>query len=399
MQAAEMARGAEITGGDLALFRPRGLAGHKDGDPLLAFSPVGVEDELRVPITVPAEDYYDIQINQVSGPQSGSYVLLVDGSRVPDPIGVRWPTVCVRARRWAQVRLTSARHVLRFRKHAESANHTLAIARITLKPGGRWSFFYEAERLSAGLRPTFGSPHLSGYAELVFAAGRAGESLTLRLPEGPPDATHLAVALVGGPDRGIARFEVDGRAIGGQYDTSAKEKGRVCVVATLPLEAPAHALAVKSAGGSIGIDGVAFGVAHTFEAEWLPWQGSWRPHPIPYSTGSGRASDQGYVGADCRDLADPLSATLDLPWEGRFLLQARIATAPGQGTFQFQFDDRILIPVIDTHAAKRRWPAEWATLGAVSLRRQKHVLRIWCRESDAARRRIRIDAIRFVPKG
>lgn len=402
LKAVEIARAAEITGGDLALLKPRGLAGHKDGDPLLAFSPVGSRDELRIPITVPAEDYYEIQTNQISGPQSGSYVLLVDESRVPDPIGLRWPTLCVRARRWAQVRLRPGQHVLRFRRHAGSPSSTLAIAYITLKPGRRWSFFSEAENLSGALRPTFGSPFLSGYAELVFAARKPNESLTLRLPEGPPDATHLTVALVGGPDRGIARFEIDGQAVGAQYDTHAEEKGRVAAVATLPLDGarmPARTLKLNCAGGSIGIDGIAFGVEHTFEAEWLVWRGSWSPHAIPYSTESGRASDRGYIGADCRDLTDPLTATLDLPWTGPFLLQVRMARSPDQGKFQFQFGDRILPPVIDTHAAKRRWPPNWATLGAVTLKPGKHVLRISCREPNAARRRIRIDAIRFVPPG
>lgn len=89
---------------------------------------------------------------------------------------------------------------------------------------------------------------------------------------------------------------------------------------------------------------------------------------------------------------------LDLPWTGPFLLQARMPCSPDQGKFHLQFDDRLLTRVVDTYAAKRRWPADWATLGTVTLRSGKYVLCIWCREPDAARRRIRIDAIRFVPQ-
>ena len=142
---------------------------------------------------------------------------------------------------------------------------------------------------------------------------------------------------------------------------------------------------------------MAYGADRTFEAEWLVWSDSWGPHAVTIGTQSGRASDRGYVAADCRDPAKPLETTIESPWTGLFHLEVRLARYPSQGKVQAGFDGTDLARVVDTYSRRPAWPKAWVRLGTVSLSPGEHTIRFWCRDRDAGRRRVRIDAVRFVP--
>ena len=409
---------AELTGGDLVLFEPQDPAHLRGKGPLAAFTPVTAADQLRVAISVPSDDYYNVVVDQVCTPRSTGYLLWVDDFRIPNPVWLRWQTLQLRRRHWAQVRLRPGRHVLRFQKAVGDAGaslvHPLAMAAVTLEPGASRSFFVEAETLAVvdhdpeAFRPRLGRSTLSGYAELVFSARRPGDAIVVALPPAPERATHLVAALVPGPDRGVAGLELEGVSPAHRLDTFAPAPTGAAVLATFPLD-PAHdaprrlKLACVGPAGrpgrhTLGLDGVAFGVEHTVEAEWLAWTGPWSPNAIPYSTRSGRVSDRGYVGARCQDTAKALVATLDLPWTGPFDLELRMCRAPNQGKVQCQFDGRLFPQRVDTYGKRHRWPDGWTTLGQVQLRPGAHTLRIWSREPDPSRRSVRIDAIRLVPR-
>lgn len=400
---------------DLLLYVPPPGAPLAGAGPLLSFAPLSGSDELHIRIDVQQDGYYDILLHQVLNPRFGSYAFAVGENLLPAPISLRGPQPALANRRWGQVRLRPGRHVLRFRKRAEShvAVHPLAIARLWLEPGSASSYFEEAEWLPVAegdaerYRPALGARELSGYAEFVFPAAGPGDSVTLLLPAVPEGATHLVVALVGGPARGDAWLELDGTVMAGPVSTYAAAGGRVTRLATLPLNVstpstPALTLRCagkheRSAGYTLGVDGVAYGIDHVFEAEWLVWQGPWSMGRVPFSTGSGRVGDRGYIGADCHDPGRPAETLLDVPWTGTFRLDVRVAQARDQGKLQVQFGAAPLSTVHETRAERMHWPEEWLACGTVELAPGVHSLRVWNRETDPARKRIRIDAFRFVP--
>ena len=418
LTATQIYESAEITGGDLVLFVPHEPESLRGKGPLAAFTPVSPTDRMQVALSVPHDDYYNVMITQISSPRFSNYVLWVDRFRIPDTIGIRWATVQLRGRQWAQVRLKRGRHVLRFSKavgaNGEAVMHPLAIATIALQPGRLRSFFIEAERLSVvgadaeAFRPMLGGRVLSGYGELLLPAKGPGDAHTVELPRAPAKATHLVAALSVGPDRGIAELELDGAKPGTRVDTYGPAAYSPTVLAVFGLDpsrsAPRRLRVAcvgrnpKSSGHALGVDGVAFGVDRTIEAEWLTWLGPWGANRVPYSTGSGRVSDRGYIGGHCPDTAKALAVGLDLPWAGTFQLAVRLCRAPNQGKLQVQFDDRLFPKVVDTHHKRHQWPREWITFGTVTLKPGTHTLRVWCREPDASRRGVRIDAIRFTPQ-
>ncbi|MHB9022957.1 MAG: hypothetical protein ACYC7E_02115 [Armatimonadota bacterium] len=414
--ASQLAETATIEGaGDLLLFSPREGQIAKATGPLLSFAPLSCADELRIPITVTQDGYYDILLRQVKNPRFGGYVLTIDEVRLPVAIYLRLKDITLYDRRWGQVRLRPGTHILRFRKTGNDyvPVHPLIIDRLWLQAGSAWSFYQEAEWLpvvngdAECYRPALGERELSGYAEFIFPAKQPGEMVMLALPAVPAGATHLVVALVGGPGRGIASLELDNAKDASPISTYATTSGLVTRLAILPLRGPAqaaHTLTLRcagkdarSTGATLGIDGVAYGVDYTIEAEWLLWQGPWAMGRVPYSTGSGRSCDRGYIGADCNDIAKPAETVLDLPWTGKYRLETRVARAADQGKLQVQFDANPLSPIIDTNEKRQRWPEEWIACCDVTLTPGKHSLRIWNRDTDPAHKRIRFDAFRFVP--
>ncbi|MHB9131840.1 MAG: carbohydrate-binding protein [Armatimonadota bacterium] len=413
LTAVQLAEIATVTGGDLLLFTPpEGMLNDVKG-PLLSFAPLQASDELIIPITVPADDYYEITMRNLFNPRFTAYLLVVDGVYERDGVWLAMGPLQMRDRRWMRVHLTPGAHQLRFRKRKDYPVHPLVIESISLQAGSTRSYYLEAEKLPtvgcdpAPFRPALGGVNFSGLGEFRFPATGAGQTVTLELPPAPARATHLIAALVGGPDRGITELQLDGTTTS-TVSTFTTTNGMVSVVAVLPIAQPSttpRRLTVKctgkdatSSGFTLGIDGVAYGEDYTFEAEWLAWNGPWAAGKVPYSTNSGRASDRGYAALDCRDAAQPAETTLDLPWTGTFRLEVRMARNPDQGKCQFQFDNTLFTPVLDLYDQRASWPAEWVTLGEITLTPGKHTLRIWCRDQDAARRRIRLDAIRLVPE-
>jgi len=413
LTAEQIEKTATLTRGDLVLYRPADPKAIQAPGPLLAFTPISSEDELRIPFTVKVDGYYNIQSQHIQAPQGDLYDCFVDGQPTGGRVGCRWGTVLVRRLHWGHMRLRPGEHVLQLRRSPTSRLHPLAIANITFTPGATRQFFAEAEWLPVvgrdadALRPPTGTRYLSGFGELRLPGDKPDDAVTLTLPAAPPTPTHLAVALVGGPDRGIAKLALDGRSIKGQHDTFAPKAGRPTQLVIVPLDrrgkAPTRLTIAsagkneKSSGSAIGIDGVAFGQEGVIEAEWMVWGPDWGPTPLPYATNSGRASDRGYIAGHAQAAAKPMTGTVHLPWTGSFKLQVRVCKASGQGKCQFQFDDRRFPRVIDFHAARHAWPKEWETLGTVNLKPGQHTLRVWWKDTDPKRRTIRLDAIRFVP--
>ncbi len=410
--AEELAEVAVVSGGDLHLFTPPATL-FPDGKakPLLSFAPVSAAEEMAVAIGVRDDDYYQVRAVQLQSPAfRGAYRLRVNDTPLRLPIYFGYSSLIPYNRIWGEVRLKPGRHTLRFSRDLESVPFPMVLESLWLIPGRERSWLTEAEWLIPGaagerLRPALGWRSLSGFGEMVFPAQGPGDTLSLPLPEAPAGTTHLAVVLVGGSDRGIAEVSAGGGTFSPPVDTYAPAGGLATKTLVFPAAPGAQmSLTVRCAGKqdraggyALGVDGVAFGIDHTYEAEWLVWRGPWAGGPVLRDTAAGRATDRGYLGLTCNDPTQPVEIDLPVPWTGRFRLEMRIAPDPSSGKLQAQFDETLLPEVFDANGEKYIWPQEWVQAGEVALASGDHRLRIWCRDKDPRRRVLRLEAIRFVP--
>lgn len=410
--AEELREHAAISGGDLLVYTPP--AGRWPGSetkPLLAFAPRSAGDELAIALEVQEDGYYQVMANQLHAPHfKGAYRIQMDDTPFRLPIWSGWPQMLPRQRIWGEVRLRPGAHTLRITRDPEAAIFPLVLESIWLVPGRQNSWLTEAEWLlpgaeGEGLRPTLGWRGLSGYGELVFPARGPGETLTLPLPEAPEGATHLVVVLTGGPERGIAEVQVGEGEFSPPVDTYAATGGAAQKALVFPATAGAAGKltlrcagkAEAASGYALGVDGIAYGRDHVYEAEWLVWRGPWAGGPVLRDTGAQRASDRGYLGLTCNDPAQPVEIDLPVVRGGRYRLELRAAQDPSSGKLQAQLDDTLFPDLFDCHGERYIWPQEWRQVGEVELTPGEHRLRLWCRDEDPQRRVVRLDAIRLAP--